>query len=202
MAESSRPDAPPTMQDDTTSAENVDLATESIEEMNKDIFPNPLAPLSHFRKTSANCTYLCSCKCHRLGGFRTPEILRSIVGSIFIDYSGIPVLNSKCDNTACVNANGQSSLRISYYFPRWFLSRMVSAILSYNLRDGPELSHLRTPRVRPVDAAIFVTAREGDVVKMRRLFKERSASPFDVDVNGYSALFVSHLSQRTYCNHD
>lgn len=44
MVESSRYNAPPIMQDDSTSAENVDLATAGIEE-NKDTFQNSPAPL-------------------------------------------------------------------------------------------------------------------------------------------------------------
>lgn len=182
---------------ETKAADNLDMAITRTEEINKGIFVDSPAALSDSWNTNTDCTHMCNCQCHRLGRFCTPRILRSIVGSIFIDYSGIPILNPKCNNAGCANAKDRSSLRVSYYFPRWLLSRMVSAVMSYNLRDGPELSHLRTPRVRPPNAEVFVVAREGDVERMRQLLTERSASPFDIDVNGYSALFVSHPSLKS-----
>jgi hypothetical protein len=38
------------------------------------------------------CTPWCSCSCHRETRLRTPRMLEQFIGSLFIGYSGLPVL--------------------------------------------------------------------------------------------------------------
>jgi hypothetical protein len=50
---------------------------------------------------------------------------------------------------------------------------------------------LRTSAILPSTSPVFQLSLDGDVDGLRRLFDTRTASPFDVDIDGYTPLHVS-----------
>jgi hypothetical protein len=150
---------------------------------------------AQFPRTS--CTPWCSCACHREWRFRTPRMLEQFIGSLFIGYSGLPVLRPPCNEHNC-HLQSQPLTYVTYFFPRWFLSRMVTFMMTYTPLAGPVAS-LKVQRTVPGNADIFNFTKQGNVVGIRTLFENGLASPFDVQFDsGVTALHVR--SSRKYYN--
>ncbi|KAJ6268878.1 ankyrin repeat-containing domain protein [Bipolaris maydis] len=59
----------------------------------------------------------------------------------------------------------------------------------YSARDSIDIYRLWAPRIVTTEAHIFTMAQTGSVEGIRSLFTENRASPFDVDLLGFSALW-------------
>jgi hypothetical protein len=135
------------------------------------------------------CKPWCSCICHTERSFRSPSFMEKLVGSLFIGYSGVPILRQKCNQHSC-HLESQPLMYVTYYFPTWFLARMVSLMISTTPLAGPVVS-LKTQRTVSGDADIFTCAKTGDINKMKYLFQNGLASPHDVSFSsGITALHV------------
>ena len=146
---------------------------------------------TQFPRTS--CTPWCSCICHRERRLRTPRMLEQFIGSLFIGYSGLPVFRPPCNERSC-HLQAQPLTYVTYFFPRWFLSRMVTFMMTVTPLAGPVAS-LKVQRTVPGSADIFTYAKLGDVDNIRRLFENGSASPHDV----HSESGITPLHVRLCC---
>ena len=95
----------------------------------------------------SRCESWCRCACHTERSMNTPKFLRSVMGILFIGYTGIPVLNPSCDSNVC-KGNSEGLLQVHYFFPPWFLAKVVSVALGVSQAHGPEFC-LRVANVRP-----------------------------------------------------
>lgn len=144
------------------------------------------------RPQSTSCARIwCSCNCHNPGHLRSPKFIESVLGSVFIGYSDIPQLTPSCSLSACKERRRLPALRINYYFPQWFFSRMITTTIMYNSRDGLDIHRLRMPRIIPTASIIFNLAQTGDIEGIMSIFEKGLASPYDVDPDGFSVLWVS-----------
>ncbi len=135
------------------------------------------------------CQPWCSCACHTERRLRSPQLLDQVIGSLFIGYSGLPGLTRRCNQRSC-HLQSQPMTYITYFFPQWFLARMISFVLSTTPLAGPVAS-LKVSRTVPGNSAIFEYAKRGDIIKMRSLFEGGLASPHDVQFeSGITALHV------------
>jgi hypothetical protein len=139
------------------------------------------------------CRPWCSCICHSKRSVKTPALWKNVLGSVFVGYSGVPVLTPACDETSCLQRTTFGA-DITYYFPTWLISRAISVNLSASTFGTPELS-LRMPRMINWAAPLWYGARIGDQIRVEMLFSEGNASPYDVNAYGQSSLHVrpSHL---------
>lgn len=136
------------------------------------------------------CEGWCSCICHRPYYLQTPQSVDFLLGSLFIGYSGFPVRRRGCNERTCRNQS-IPTLRVSYYFPRWFLNRVVQFKASLSHMQGPGMS-LSVPRVIPDESPVLSFAVQGNLEAIRSLFNQGLASPYDVGLsNGRTALHVS-----------
>lgn len=132
------------------------------------------------------CGVNCNCKCHTSLRFRSPGVLDSIFGSLFLGYEASPWSSQRCQNARC----RRSSTTVHYTFPRWFVTRIVAITMSYNQAGtGPELL-LRVLQIRPNDARIFACAQHGHLEEAKRLLVDGEASIFDVNSYSCTALHV------------
>ena len=139
------------------------------------------------------CTPWCSCVCHKEAKLRSPKLLERLIGSLFIGYSGLPVLTKECNEASC-HLRAQPSSSVTYFFPRWFLARAVAVVMTTTPLAGPVVD-LKFQRIVPGDADIFRYAMLGDIDKLENLFINGLASPNDVHAeSGVTALHlaVSH----------
>ncbi|KAK5554273.1 Ankyrin repeat and SOCS box protein 6 [Exophiala xenobiotica] len=125
------------------------------------------------------CTPWCSCVCHERHHLRTPQFLEQFVGSLFVGYSGLPRMTKPCNQASC-HLRAQPMSTVTYFFPRWFVSKALSLVIATTPLAGPVVS-LKVQRTVPGDAPIFNYAMTGDVERMKMLFLNGQASPHDVD---------------------
>jgi len=139
------------------------------------------------------CRTGCSCACHKRHQVQTPRILDHLIGTLFLGYSGLPMVTPSCNESSC-RQRSIPSTQMTYYFPRWFLQRAISLAIMLLPNDGPVAS-LRVQRAVSGSSKIFDYANIGDVDGMKRLFSSGLASPHDVRFDsGTSALQVRHYS--------
>jgi hypothetical protein len=144
-----------------------------------------------------SCFRWCSCRCHKKGHFQTPAMLNKLMGQLFVGYTSLPFYNSTCNEKMC-RQRSNSSVRISYYFPPWFMMRAMLFMATHVTDEGPEML-LKMTRTCPRDAEIFFFSATGNTEGIKSLFEKGLASPYDVTYGtGTSALHVriptSHLS--------
>jgi hypothetical protein len=135
------------------------------------------------------CRSGCCCACHKRLQLQTPRILDHLIGTLFMGYSGLPMITPSCDQPSC-RQRSIPSTQMTYYFPRWFLLRAVSLAIMLLPNNGPVVS-LRLQRTVSGSSKIFDYANVGDIDGMKRLFSSGQASPHDVRFDsGTSALQV------------
>ncbi|KAK5207025.1 hypothetical protein LTR41_007092 [Exophiala xenobiotica] len=141
------------------------------------------------------CTPWCSCVCHERHHLRTPQFLEQFVGSLFVGYSGLPRMTKPCNQASC-HLRAQPMSTVTYFFPRWFVSKALSLVIATTPLAGPVVS-LKVQRTVPGDAPIFNYAMTGDVERMKMLFLNGQASPHDVDFrSGVTPLHIAISHRR------
>ena len=154
------------------------------------------SPTTECGPTSNHCKPACGCACHRVCRVKSPALFQNAFGSLLIKSSGLYGITQACNEFSC-SGNSSTSMRISYRFPDWFLSRTISSVIVSSRLCGPQVS-LVVPRVVPSTSDIMSYAFTGNIDGIARLFDLRLASPFDVSENfGYTALHVSDNMCRT-----
>ncbi|KAL8701585.1 MAG: hypothetical protein Q9201_004829 [Fulgogasparrea decipioides] len=133
-----------------------------------------------------SCVEWCSCQCHTRSTVGFPRTLKSFLGQLFIEYafSG-PVCNERgCQRWPV------SSTKVTYYPPRYLMSRYVRFVAHHSPLDGPNLS-VRVPRVMEWQHDLWKHANVGNVQAIKALFSEGRASPYDVNPRGCNALIYA-----------
>ncbi|KAF3938286.1 Ankyrin-1 [Dactylella cylindrospora] len=126
------------------------------------------------------CRNYCPCSCHgkKKGKISAPGFLESVLGKIFIGYSGVPFLNNKCDFRGCRDQQIPSAT-VEYWFPWWFVSRNLKIDIKCLTHAGPQLQ-MSTVRRVPDDAQAVSFALQGNIDGLKYLFNQGLASPRDV----------------------
>ena len=144
------------------------------------------------RTFRVSCRPWCSCACHKQRTFRYPDWLRAAIGGLFVGYTGIPIFTPSCSEKTC-HQRSVSSIEVTYHFPNWFLSRVLSLNLRISTLAGPELI-IRMPRMVNWTTPLWQKSQIGDLQAVQLLFGDGRASPYDVNAYGQSSL---HVSSRT-----
>jgi hypothetical protein len=131
----------------------------------------------------------CDCICHKRTFTRSSAQLNKVLGSLFVGYVALPFFAPPCNRQHC-HRRERPSIQINYYFPPWFLTRVMIFIATYSDRGGPEMV-IKIPRLCSPKADIFVFAATGNVDGIKTLFQRGLASPMDLECkNGLSPLHV------------
>ena len=146
-------------------------------------------------RNMSQCCKSCKCSCHIRRRLNTPRLLDGFLGTLFIGYSGSPLMGQKCDHVSC-HGRMNSASSFVYKFPRWFVvSRVIQLKAKVTAMYGPEIS-LRFNRVVNGKALVFHYATIGDVSRMKQLFEQGRASPSDVRYcSGWTPFHVSTGSE-------
>ena len=136
------------------------------------------------------CTDSCTCLCHHRQIRRTPRLLDSFLGALFLGYIGIPYITPQCDNRKCIQRSIPMTL-ILYLFPSWLTARALILTSKVSSMNGLEFS-LRAPRIISPSARIWTCCSQGDIEGMKAVFQQSLGSPFDISgVSGETPLQVS-----------
>lgn len=135
------------------------------------------------------CDVRCRCRCHSHTRAQSPQMLQSVLGKMFVGYASLPLLTPSCDNRRC-QGSSEGYLQVNYYFPQWFLARILSLVVRFQDAQTPEVS-LRMLNVRSSCESIFRYAGSGDVDSIQFLLAQEKGSVLDVtDDSGHSLLHV------------
>lgn len=141
------------------------------------------------------CRRWCPCACHAKQKLKLAAqgMMESLLGKIFVGYSGLPVLNKQCDFRGCRDRQNATAT-IEYWFPWWFVSMNTKFCLTYLPWTGPQFQ-LSTVRRVPDDSQSIAFAMQGNIDGLKHLFSQGLISPRDVsDSRGFSLMRVSLIS--------
>ena len=146
------------------------------------------------RDRHVGCDPRCPCVCHREKKGRTPDFFTSLVGKLFIGYSGTPIGSISCSVRSCRNSVAFSA-KATYIFPAWFVGKSIS-LLIWKTQQA-ELSTLLKVRNYSQDEKIFRYLEIKDWTKVELFIRHNRVSPNDLDSTyGQTLMHVSlfHLS--------
>ncbi|CEI68151.1 unnamed protein product [Fusarium venenatum] len=129
----------------------------------------------------------CACSCHRIKLFRSPMLLDSIIGGLFVGYTGRPNIRQPCNVPRC-KEHCSSLIQVTYTFPRWFVAKLISAALLLKPAADPSMT-VAVHRLVAKDSNVFYYSKIGNIEKLKQLFSSGGASPNDVHCSsGVTAL--------------
>ena len=135
------------------------------------------------------CEQWCDCRCHTYKRASATQGLQSILGTLFLGYTGLPIVTPECSNSRCRRCS-ESYVQFNYFFPSWFLTWAVSAAIRTSGSKIPEIK-LRVLNLRGTYEKVFQSAISGDADSIQFLFKTGRASVRDIsDDSGHSPLHV------------
>ena len=133
-----------------------------------------------------------TCLCHRRRFKRTARSISRMFGALYIAYSGIPYLNSRCRSCNALERGHPPQadvlLSFTYLFPAWLVPWAMTLVVNgsqpkfdYNFRVFHCVSY---------SSQIFQCAYQGDVPGMKRILQNKAGSPFDVTSEPQHSLLV------------
>ncbi|EEU42603.1 uncharacterized protein NECHADRAFT_84030 [Fusarium vanettenii 77-13-4] len=124
------------------------------------VSPTLLAlPMSRVSPKGLSCAPDCKCACHSRRTFQVIPALETVIGRLFVGYSGLSVRNQSCDLETCQQKQGTPSLNIKVRRPCSEANRL------------------------------FALSRCEGVDGIKELFSTRAASPDDLDYRaGWTSL--------------
>ena len=141
------------------------------------------------------CRSWCPCACHVNQKLKltAPGMMESVLGKMFVGYSGLPVLNKPCNFRGCRDRQNATAT-MEYWFPWWFVAMNLKLHLTYLPRTGPQFQLSTTKRV-PDDSQSIAFAMQGNIDGLKHLFSQGLVGPRDVsDSRGFTLMRVSLLS--------
>ena len=138
-----------------------------------------------------SCGGYCSCICHSKYHYKSPNMLKRMIGSLFIGYTCLPMLARKCNLDSCMNRQS-CSIRVSYTFPTWLVMKALELIAVSSSMTGPSFGlSLRNRIDLGAGANIISSAINGDITMMVKLLEKHKAALTDIDsMVGQSPFYV------------
>jgi ankyrin repeat protein len=105
------------------------------------------------QRWGSRCDDECRCCCHSRRSWNTPKywgtsrVLQSVIGSLFLGYTGLPVLSTQCDSEIC-RTNRTTSIHVRYMFPTWLFYRTLDVAIKSSTASPFQLNVVVRPRVR------------------------------------------------------
>lgn len=150
---------------------------------------NTIRSIRGRRNTCNNVS--CDCSCHSATSYQTPTFFKALIGALFVGYSGIPVMTSKCSNDTC-KSRIKRTVDVVYCFPQWFIAHAVHFV-AVTKSVGVPVYGLSFPRVMPWgrEDNILRPALTGNTEGLKVLLDKKVADVMDVDPDyGRTALHV------------
>ena len=152
-----------------------------------------IATLQFQQRTLEICEDSCDCICHLRdrSWWRSPLILRNVVGFLFLGYSGLSFLKPACSSIGC-RSQSSRAFKATYCVPRWLLAKAVHMATRMNPYGDPLFTltvQARTDEFAP--NSIYHLAQRNNVKGIEVMLEKRMASPNDADQRtGVTSLHV------------
>ena len=127
---------------------------------------------SRFQKRG--CVLDCECTCHQRRRYRSPSFAQKVLGELFIGFSTLPLLSTRCSDDRCTQKS-RFSATLTYYLPTLFLKKMVSLVLITTSQGDPAACI----KVRPLssDFSIYRAVEGNNLQAVREIDDSRVAHP-------------------------
>ncbi|KAI0475240.1 ankyrin repeat-containing domain protein [Xylariaceae sp. FL0804] len=136
------------------------------------------------------CDPSCTCQCHHTSASRTWNWLRRFVGRLFFSYNHVPYLDPRPCNRAACRARSGSSIRFTYFFPAWLVSRALHVTAALETITGPGADlHFRVPRVIPDEHPVW--GAMSSISHLQLMLTNKILYPTDINSFGQSLLSFS-----------
>jgi len=122
------------------------------------------------------CDVHCGCRCHRQRRRQSPRYLSWLLGQLFMSYAGLP--QKGCDAESC-RQKGRFSAHVTYYFPTWFLARMLLLTMTTTSQGNP-VAGLYMRNTLPEETPLLNYIEAGDIDGVKELLDKRMATPNDL----------------------
>ncbi|MCJ1476887.1 hypothetical protein MMC13_005556 [Lambiella insularis] len=155
---------------------------------------NVMPPGSRRSHSKAGYSEHCYCQCHATTRIRSPNALKSLIGSFYLSLPGCSI---NCQLCSCLTQGYKSpALQMAYAFSPWFIARVVHMRI-----EGPKLT-LSFPRPINAGTPIFHYIEINDIQGVQDLFRARLVTKYDVEgITGRSLLhFAVEHAQYEMCN--
>ncbi|KAL9032842.1 MAG: hypothetical protein Q9180_006276 [Flavoplaca navasiana] len=139
-------------------------------------------PVSWRQGRNMECSSECKCWCHMQQNVQALSSLGTILGRLFLAYTGSSILRKPCNLSLCREQNARS-IRLTYFFPQWFLNSVVSTTFSTTRLGAPSLN-LKVRKIVPDTNRLFTLCMTGGVNGIQQMFADRDASPDDIHHRG------------------
>lgn len=138
----------------------------------------------------SRCPPLCKCQCHKVQTSRSPDFLSGLIGRFMLSYNTVPIWGKPACTLRTCRRISKTPARLNYAFPSWMLKRAVH--LSLSAANTASLGiQIDFPRIVPFESVAYWAIGDGSLAKLRYIFSIGSASPMDIDEEGYGLLLVS-----------
>ena len=157
-----------------------------------------IATLQFQQRTLEICEDSCDCICHLRdrSWWRSPLILKNVVGFLFLGYSGLAFLKPTCSSTGC-RSHSSRVFKATYCVPRWLLAKAVHMATRMTPYGDPLFIltvQTRTDEFAP--NSIYHLAQRNNIKGIDDMLEKRMASPNDADRRtGFTSLHVSPLGE-------
>ena len=151
--------------------------------------PRQSSVVTFYCRKPIRCENHCRCVCHSKYHYKSPGLVQKLLGSLFIGYTGLPILAARCNLDTCVNQISRS-IRATYSFPTWFVSKSLDVIVqsSSTLYFG---LNVRNRILLGSGMNILSLCSRGDTRGVMKLLEKHEASLNDIELtHGTSALYV------------
>jgi hypothetical protein len=182
-----------TLQDSSTTTTKTAKGSPTRSHMQQDPFLIPATQLI-IKTTSAGrvCDAFCNCQCHIRVQYRTPRWLAVVIGTLFYSSSVRPTFGVRsCNSTTCRRGKPLSFSHFTYYFPTWIIRKAFAFSTWKDLNGGNSSWVITMPREVPDNNKYWYLIEKGDMKAIQGLLARREMSPYDVDTDGQSVLYVS-----------
>ena len=198
LEEGGQPSTPIVVEHNATAEVNTHSKVQELTHQAWNISETPadatVATLQFQPRTQEFCEDTCNCICHLRdrSWWRSPLILRNVVGFFFLGYSGLSFLKPACDSIGCRNYSSQR-FKVTYCVPRWLLAKAIHVATRMTPYGDPFLTltiQARTDEFAP--NSIYHLAGRNNIKGIEEMLERRIASPNDADHRaGVTPLHVS-----------
>jgi hypothetical protein len=120
------------------------------------------------------CVQECACTCHQRRRFRSPLAVQRFLGEVFLGLSSLPLFAGKCSDSRCIERTPFSAT-MTYYFPSFLLSRMVS-LICITTSQGDPAACIKVRRIS-TDFSLYRAVEKNDLEGVRNMITRRSVHP-------------------------
>lgn len=136
------------------------------------------------------CDSSCHCQCHFQRSKRcSPSWMKSLLGSFFLSYNFLPILEPrKCNVATCFNTN--NSIEFTWFLPFWAWQRGISiAVLTGSAFGRGAQVSLEIPAIIPYAHPIWTPWARRSVDWMAETLSADNIRPTDCEETGQSLLY-------------